>query len=149
MQLILAVTEWLRLRRLRSRLDTTATDSSSTPTPRSSPLLQPLGCGHRHPQRRRPGGVRSPPNLRKTHRAVIRFAEQCVEHGIETTLTAVDYAGADLRLRSHRREVGGLSHPPLVPPPGETAADRGDATTSDGAVSSKGAGDNPELPIRR
>jgi hypothetical protein len=32
----------------------------------------------------------------KSYRAVLRFAEQCLAHGIETTLTAVDYPGADL-----------------------------------------------------
>ena len=37
------------------------------------------------------------PLFAKAHRAVIQFAEQCVRHDIETTLTAVDYPGADLR----------------------------------------------------
>ena len=36
------------------------------------------------------------PVFTKSYRAVLRFAEQCLAHGIETTLTAVDYPGADL-----------------------------------------------------
>ena len=36
------------------------------------------------------------PVFSKSYRAVLRFAEQCLAHGIETTLTAVDYPGADL-----------------------------------------------------
>jgi TatD DNase family protein len=36
------------------------------------------------------------PTFGKAYRAVLRFAELCVENGIETTLTTVDYPGADL-----------------------------------------------------
>jgi hypothetical protein len=36
------------------------------------------------------------PIFSKAHRAVVRFAERCVVEGIETTVTAVDYPGADL-----------------------------------------------------
>jgi len=36
------------------------------------------------------------PTFGKAHRAVIRFAEECVRRGIDTTLTAVDCPGADL-----------------------------------------------------
>jgi molybdenum cofactor biosynthesis enzyme MoaA len=36
------------------------------------------------------------PTFSKSYRAVLRFAEQCLAHGIETTLTAVDYPGSDL-----------------------------------------------------
>ena len=36
------------------------------------------------------------PVFSKAYRAVLRFAEECLAHGIETTLTAVDFPGADL-----------------------------------------------------
>ena len=99
LDVVLAVTEWLRLRRLRSRLDTNGhgqllnpdvdvvralaaagLDAATVSLNAADPESYDLICR---------------PTFSKAHRAVVRFAEQCVAEGIETTLTAVDYPGAD------------------------------------------------------
>jgi GTP 3',8-cyclase len=99
LDVVLGVTEWLRLRRLRSRLDTNGhgqllnpdvdvvaslaaagLSAATVSLNAADPMTYDLLCR---------------PTFSKAHRAVIRFAEQCVGHGIETTLTAVDCPGAD------------------------------------------------------
>ncbi len=99
LDLVLGATEWLRLRRLRSRLDTNGHGQLLNPDTdvpaalaaaglsavtvslnAADPMVYDLLCR---------------PTFSKAHRAVIRFAEQCVGHGIETTLTAVDHPDAD------------------------------------------------------
>ena len=123
LDVVLAVTEWLTLRRLHSRLDTNghgqllnpdvdvvgalavaglkaATVSLNAADPTSYDLI----CR---------------PTFSKAHRAVVRFAEQCVARGIDTTLTAVDYPGADLPgCKAIAAKLGaGFRTRGLVPPP--------------------------------
>ena len=100
LDVVLAVTEWLRLRRISARLDTNGhgqllnpdvdvpaalaaagLDAATVSLNASDPETYDLICR---------------PVFGKAHRAVIQFAEQCVKHDIQTTLTAVDYPGADL-----------------------------------------------------
>ena len=97
---VTAVSEWLRARRL--------------PLPsghqRPRPARQPVYRGRARP---RPAGLTAAtvslnaadpeayelicrPMFSKAHRAVIRFAEECVRHDIATTLTAVDVPEADV-----------------------------------------------------
>ncbi|MFA4965161.1 MAG: TatD family nuclease-associated radical SAM protein [Thermoleophilia bacterium] len=97
---VLAATEWLRLRRIRARLDTNGhgqllnpdvdvpaalagagLDAVTISLNAADPAVYDLICR---------------PLFSKAHRAVIQFAEQCVRRGLDTTLTAVDYPGADL-----------------------------------------------------
>lgn len=99
LDVVLAVTEWLRLRRLRSRLDTNGHGSLLNPDLDVAAALAAAGLAAAtvslnaaDPQTY---DLICRPMFSKAHRAVIRFAEQCVAHGIETTLTAVDYPGAD------------------------------------------------------
>jgi TatD family-associated radical SAM protein len=96
---VLAVTEWLHLRRLRSRLDTNGhgallnpgvdvpaalaaagLDAVTVSLNAADPLTYDALCR---------------PTFSKAHRAVVAFAEECVRHGIETTITAVDTPDAD------------------------------------------------------
>ena len=143
LDVILSVTEWLTLRRLRSRLDSNghgqllnpgvdvvaalaaaglqaATVSLNAADPESYDLI----CR---------------PTFSKAHRAVLRFAEQCVDHGIDTTLTAVDYPGADLpgceviatKIGAHFRVRR------LVPPP-DPPADVGRDDATAGAPAARG-----------
>jgi TatD family-associated radical SAM protein len=97
---VLAVTEWLRLRRIRSRLDTNGHGQLLNPDVDVPAALAAAGLSavtvslnaatpHEYDRVCRP-------TFAKSYRAVLRFAEQCLAQGIETTLTAVDYPGADL-----------------------------------------------------
>ena len=100
LDLVLAVAEWLHLRRIRSRLDTnghgallnpgvdvpaalaaTGLDAVAVSLNAADPESYDLICR---------------PTFAKSYRAVLQFAEQCLRQDIETTLTAVDFAGADL-----------------------------------------------------
>ncbi len=97
---VLAVSEWLRLRRIRSRLDTNGHGQLLNPDVDVPAALAAAGLGAVTVSL----NAADPesydrvcrPVFAKSYRAVLRFAEQCLEHGIETTLTAVDYPGADL-----------------------------------------------------
>lgn len=100
LDLVLAVTEWLRLRRIRSRLDTNGHGQLLNPGLDVPAALAAAGLGavtvslnaaipEEYDRVCRPV-------FAKSYRAVLRFAEQCLAHGIETTLTAVDYPGSDL-----------------------------------------------------
>jgi hypothetical protein len=64
----------------------------------------------------------------KSYRAVLHFAEQCVTQGIETTLTAVDYPGADLLgVADIAAAMGaGFRARGYAAPPERTAAEKGD-----------------------
>jgi GTP 3',8-cyclase len=100
LDLVVAVTEWLHLRRLRSRLDTNGHGQLLNPGVDVVGVLKTAGLdavavslNAADPESY---DLICRPTFSKAHRAVIRFAEQCVAHGIDTTLTAVDYAGADL-----------------------------------------------------
>jgi cyclic pyranopterin phosphate synthase len=100
LDVVLQVTEWLRLRRIPSRLDTNGhgellnpdvdvpaalaaagLDAVSVSLNAADPEVYDLICR---------------PLFAKAHRAVIRFAAECVRHGITTSLTAVDQPAADL-----------------------------------------------------
>lgn len=128
LDIVLAVTEWLRLRRLRSRLDTNGhgqllnpavdvvdalaaagLDAVAVSLNAADPATYDLICR---------------PTFAKAHRAVIRFAQQCVERGIETVLTAVDYPGADLPgCEAIATKIGaGFRARALVPPPEDRGA---------------------------
>ena len=100
LDLVLAVTEWLRLRRIRSRLDTNGHGELLNPEMDVPAALAAAGLDAVTVSL----NAATPeeydrvcrPVFTKSYRAVLRFAEQCLAHGIETTLTAVDYPGADL-----------------------------------------------------
>ncbi len=100
LDLVLAVTEWLRLRRIRCRLDTNGHGALLHPDADVPAALAAAGLDAVTISL----NASSPeeydrvcrPVFGKSYRAVLRFAEQCLAHGIETTLTAVDYPGADL-----------------------------------------------------
>jgi len=97
---VLAVTEWLALRRLRSRLDTNGHGRLLNPDVDVAAALASAGLNAATVSLNAADpesyDLICRPTFSKAHRAVIRFAEDCVRHGIETTLTAVDYPGADL-----------------------------------------------------
>jgi cyclic pyranopterin phosphate synthase len=100
LDVVLAVTEWLKLRRIRTRLDTNGHGQLLNPDVDVPAALAAAGLdavtvslNAATPQEY---DRVCRPTFAKSYRAVLRFAEQCLEHGIETTLTAVDYPGADL-----------------------------------------------------
>jgi len=98
LHVVLAVTEWLRLRRIRSRLDTNGHGELLNPDVDVPAALATAGLDAVTVSL----NAATPeeydrvcrPVFTKSYRAVLRFAEQCLAHGIETTLTAVDYPGA-------------------------------------------------------
>jgi TatD family-associated radical SAM protein len=100
LDLVLAVTEWLRLRRIRSRLDTNGPGELLNPDLDVPAALATAGLDAVTISL----NAATPeeydrvcrPVFAKAYRAVLRFAEQCAAHGVQTTLTAVDYPGADL-----------------------------------------------------
>jgi len=97
---VLAVTEWLRLRRIRVRLDTNGHGQLLNPEADVPAVLAAAGMGavtvSLNAADPEAYDLICRPLFTKTHRAVIRFAEQCLQHGMETTLTAVAYPDADL-----------------------------------------------------
>ena len=100
LDVVLAVTEWLRLRRIPARLDTNGHGQLLHPGVDVPAALAAAGLGAVTVSL----NAADPesydricrPLFGKAYRAVIQFAEQCVRHDMETTLTAVDYPGADL-----------------------------------------------------
>ncbi len=100
LDLVLAVTEWLRLRRMRSRLDTNGHGELLNPDLDVPAALAAAGLDAVSVSL----NAATPdeyervcrPVFTKSFGAVLRFAERCLEHGIETTLTAVDHPDADL-----------------------------------------------------
>ena len=142
LDLVLAVTEWLRLRRLRSRLDTNGHGQLLNPDIDVVAALADAGLQAANVSLNAADpesyDLICRPTFSKAHRAVVHFAVHCVDHGIDTTLTAVDYPGADLpgcaaiaaKIGARVRVRG------LVPPPDlawgverdDTAAGRGAAT---------------------
>jgi TatD family-associated radical SAM protein len=100
LDVVLAVTEWLRLRRISARLDTNGHGQLLNPDVDVPAALAAAGLAAvtvslnaADPQSY---DRICRPLFGKAYRAVIQFAEQCVQHDIHTTLTAVDYPGADL-----------------------------------------------------
>ncbi len=125
LDVVLAVTEWLSLRRLPSRLDTNGHGQLLNPELDVVAALAGAGLGAATVSLNAADpetyDLICRPTFAKAHRAVIRFAEQCVEHGISTTLTAVDCPGADLEgCEAIARRIGaGFRVRRLVPPPSE------------------------------
>lgn len=100
LDVVLAVTEWLAVRRIRARLDTNGhgqllNPDVDVPAALSAAGLRAVTVSLNAADPEAYDAI-CRPVFAKAHRAVIRFAEQCVQHDIETTLTAVDYPGADL-----------------------------------------------------
>jgi len=129
---VLAVTEWLRLRRIRSRLDTNGHGQLLNPDADVPAALAAAGLDAVTVSL----NAADPesydricrPMFSKSYRAVLRFAEQCVEHGIATTLTAVDYPGADLpAVAGLAAAMGaGFRARALAVPHGREPAEKGD-----------------------
>jgi len=100
LDVVLAVTEWLRLRRIPARLDTNGHGQLLNPALDVPAALAAAGLSTVTVSL----NAADPesydricrPLFAKAYRAVIQFAEQCVKHDIQTTLTAVDCPGADL-----------------------------------------------------
>jgi GTP 3',8-cyclase len=100
LDVVLAVTEWLHLRRIPSRLDTNGhgrllNPHADVPAALAAAGLDAVTVSLNAADPETYEEV-CRPMFAKAHRAVIQFAEQCVRHHMETTLTAVDYPGADL-----------------------------------------------------
>ena len=132
LDVVLAVTEWLRLQRIRSRLDTNGHGELLNPGVDVPAALAAAGLDavtvslnaaapHEYDRVCRP-------TFAKSYRAVLRFAEQCLAQGMETTLTAVDYPGADLPgVADIAAAMGaGFRARGYAAPPERTAADKGD-----------------------
>ncbi len=100
LDVVLQVTEWLGLRRIRSRLDTNGQGRLLNPHVDVPAALAAAGLDAVTVSLNAADPAAYDeicrPTFAKAHRAVIQFAEQCVYNDIETTLTAVDYPGADL-----------------------------------------------------
>ncbi len=100
LDLVLAVTEWLHVRRLRSRLDTNGHGALLNPGLDVPAALAAAGLQAATVSLNAADPASYDdicrPVFAKAYRAVIQFAEQCVRQHIETTLTAVDQPGADL-----------------------------------------------------
>lgn len=100
LNVVLAVTEWLTTRRIRSRLITNGHGQLLNPDVDVVPALARAGLDAATVSL----NASDPetydrlcrPIFSKAHRAVIGFARACVEHGIDTALTAVDLVEADL-----------------------------------------------------
>jgi GTP 3',8-cyclase len=129
LDVVLAVTEWLRLRRLPSRLNTNGHGDLINPGVDVPAALAPAGMTAVSVSL----NVADPetydlvcrPLFSKAHRAVIRFAAECVRHGMATTMTAVDHPQADLkgcediaRAVGARFRVRGLATAPAGQTPG-------------------------------
>jgi GTP 3',8-cyclase len=123
LDLVLAVTEWLRLRRLRSRLVTNGHGQLLNPETDVPAALAAAGLSAATVSLNAADpatyDLLCRPTFGKAHRAVIRFAEECVRHGIETTLTAVDTPDADAEgCEAVARAIGaGFRLRALAPPP--------------------------------
>lgn len=97
---VLAVSEWLRLRRIRVRLDTNGHGQLLNPDTDVPAALASAGMTAVTVSLNAAGpeayDLICHPLFSRSHRAVIHFAEQCLQYGMETTLTAVACPDADL-----------------------------------------------------
>ena len=132
LDLVLAVAEWLKLRRIHSRLDTNGHGQLLNPEVAVVAALAAAGLdavtvslNAATPQEY---DRVCRPTFAKSYRAVLRFAEQCVAEGIETTLTAVDYPGADLpAVAGIAAAMGaGFRARGYAAPPSRAAAEKGE-----------------------
>ena len=143
LDVILAVTEWLTLRRLRSRLDTNGHGQLLNPDADVAAALAAAGLkavtvslNAADPESY---DLICRPTFTKAHRAVLRFAEQCVDHGIGTTLTAVDYPGADLPgCEAIATKIGARFRARRLVPPPDRPADVGRDDAAAGAPAARG-----------
>lgn len=131
LDVVLAVAEWLRLRRIRSRLDTNGHGELLNPELDVPAALAAAGLNATNISL----NAADPetyericqPVFAKSYRAVLRFAEQCARQGIDTTLTAVDFPGAELPAIADLAaalgagfRVRSLATPPRSPGKGDT-----------------------------
>lgn len=100
LDLVLAVTDWLRRRRIATRLVTNGHGQLLNPDlevvhelARAGLAAATVSLNAADPETY---DLLCRPMFSKSHRAVIGFARDSVEQGIETTLTAVDLPEADL-----------------------------------------------------
>jgi cyclic pyranopterin phosphate synthase len=125
LDLVLAVTEWLTTRRLRSRLVTNGHGRLLNPDADVVGSLARVGLGAATVSLNAADpetyDLLCRPTFSKSFREVIHFAEACVEAGIPTTLTAVDVPEADAEGCRAIADALGASFRlrPYVPPPAE------------------------------
>lgn len=97
---VLAVTEWLRLRRIPSRLVTNGHGELLNPDRDVAAELARAGLGAVTVSLNAADPATYDelcrPTFSKAYRAVIRFAQRCVEEGIVTTMTALEQRGVDI-----------------------------------------------------
>jgi TatD family-associated radical SAM protein len=97
---VLALTEWLRLRRIPSRLVTNGHGELLNPDRDVAAELAAAGLDAATVSLIAADPATYDelcrPVFSKAHKAVIRFARRCVEEGVATTVTAVDQPGVDL-----------------------------------------------------
>jgi GTP 3',8-cyclase len=123
--LVLAVTEWLTTRRLRSRLVTNGHGRLLNPETDVVGGLARAGLGavtvSLNAADPESYDLLCRPTFSKSFREVIHFAEACVKAGIPTTLTAVDVPEADAEGCRAIADALGASFRlrPHVPPPAE------------------------------
>lgn len=100
LDLVLTVTDWLRRRRIATRLVSNGHGQLLNPELEVVDELVGAGLGAATVSLNAADpetyDLLCRPIFSKAHRAVIGFARECVEQGIETTLTAVDLPAADL-----------------------------------------------------
>ncbi len=124
---VLAVTEWLRLRRIPARLVTNGHGELLNPGRDVATELATAGLGAVTVSLNAADPATYDelcrPTFSKAHRAVIRFARRCVEEGMETTVTALDQPGVDLDdCEALARAIGAeFRARRLVAPPRQTA----------------------------
>jgi GTP 3',8-cyclase len=100
LDVVLAVTEWLRPRRIPSRLDTNGhgellNPETDVPAALAAAGLTAVSVSLNAADSGTYNALCSP-MFSKAYRAVLRFAEQCLMHGMQTTLTAVAHPDVDL-----------------------------------------------------
>lgn len=101
LDVVLAVAEWLRLRRIRARLDTNGHGQLLNPDVDVPAALAAAGLSAATVSLNAADPIAYDglcrPMFSKAHRAVVKFAEDCGRLGIETTISVVDCPGADIR----------------------------------------------------
>lgn len=122
---VLKITEWLKLRRIPSRLDTNGHGALINPGRDVAAELAQAGLnavsislvGHNSEVYNQ----LSRPIFTKAFRAVLKFAEDCIKEGIRVTLTVVDQPEVDIEAcKSISEKLGaGFSVRPLITPESE------------------------------
>jgi GTP 3',8-cyclase len=99
LDVVLAVTEWLHLRRIPSRLDTNGHGALLNPDVDVPAALAAAGLRAVSVSLNAADPITYDavcrPTFAKAYRAVLRFAEQCQIHDIDTTLTTVTHPEVD------------------------------------------------------